>query len=985
MALGDINIDDRNYEQLLAVLTQHIPTQEWRDHNPSDPGIMLLELLAWLGEMSLYRMNRVPSSHREKFLKLIADAPQPATALVTFTGTLDPSVRPVEAPLTMPAGTRLATDFSNGRRYVFETLEPTALALSKDTTSTDPQSVAGHVTAREFVIVDSQRIGASDGTANQVFTLQPPDDVVETPDHPPQMSIPIGFSPAVVGGGKLGEGSGFVGITFAEADLEKAHLLSYDSAAGTLTLERLGGPSQTVPVPSGAIAAGATETFDFATLNGQVVVLSEAFNKSADIELDPAVATVTGGTGAIDASSIDVISARGLPQPQGSTVLTFSKLSTPATAVIATTDGLSGVVNLTATGGKTVYLDDRWSRGFEIQFDVTTVFDGNESSAFIDLRALNNLFFLGTSEEVRHSPWSEVLMDFVYRRSEYDPNPQVRASAGFSPALSSGGKLGVASGLAGVSYPNPSMEEAYFLRYLTGPPRLRLQRAGGPVETVPVATAPISSGATESVTFPTFGVQVELNDRFDKTVGIDVDSATVAVDLGVAPPLGAGAIDAGSVQITSTRGLVPALGSVTLTLSNLSNAERIVVTADRGLLGFVDLSTPGSKVVRLRDVWQRGLDIELSVTTAFNGNEMSASIELRALGNLFFLGTLWEARRSLRTEASRVISSAAAPVRHCHVDPFDSTLRFGDGAFGSIPPNDADIVASYRVLRGPEALVGKNELEFLLDPPPLFSTESVLFTNEDGEGGLRFFAPDTRTAEALTDLNRTYRLVTGEDFERVLLIDFNEFDVMAQAAPNVLSSEEIRRRRAANPTIRRAVATMNRDAALEERRGHVAILVLARLDPALDPGLLHDESVPLATKQSAVEPDPTLQDRILRFLGERRLITTQLSLTSAQLKAVTLTTFVIIDRGRNVVEMAETLRTVLHGFFDIYTGYFGDEGWRLGRTVYQSEIFQLIEGVDGVDHVASLVLSPADPNHDVGLVPGELPILQHLALSVDRV
>jgi hypothetical protein len=174
---------------------------------------------------------------------------------------------------------------------------------------------------------------------------------------------------------------------------------------------------------------------------------------------------------------------------------------------------------------------------------------------------------------------------------------------------------------------------------------------------------------------------------------------------------------------------------------------------------------------------------------------------------------------------------------------------------------------------------------------------------------------------------------------------------------------------------------MNRDAAFEERRGHVAILVLA----ALDPNILHDESILLPAKQAAVDLDATLRDRILRFLDERRLITTRLSLTSPQLKAVSLTTFVIVDRGRNVTEMTERLRSALHDFFDIFIGYFGGEGWPLGRTVYQSEIYQLIEGVDGVDHVASLAMSPADPNHDVELAPAELPILQNLALSVDKV
>ena len=33
---------------------------EWTDHNDHDPGITLLNLAAWLGEMALYRMDRIP-------------------------------------------------------------------------------------------------------------------------------------------------------------------------------------------------------------------------------------------------------------------------------------------------------------------------------------------------------------------------------------------------------------------------------------------------------------------------------------------------------------------------------------------------------------------------------------------------------------------------------------------------------------------------------------------------------------------------------------------------------------------------------------------------------------------------------------------------------------------------------------------------------------------------------------------------------------
>jgi hypothetical protein len=39
MALPNITLDDRTFEQLFAFMRKQIDTVEWTDHNPSDPGI----------------------------------------------------------------------------------------------------------------------------------------------------------------------------------------------------------------------------------------------------------------------------------------------------------------------------------------------------------------------------------------------------------------------------------------------------------------------------------------------------------------------------------------------------------------------------------------------------------------------------------------------------------------------------------------------------------------------------------------------------------------------------------------------------------------------------------------------------------------------------------------------------------------------------------------------------------------------------------
>ena len=67
------NLDDRRYADLVEEARALIPTHapEWTNHNPSDPGITLIELFAWLTEMQIYRLNRITDNNIRTFLRLL--------------------------------------------------------------------------------------------------------------------------------------------------------------------------------------------------------------------------------------------------------------------------------------------------------------------------------------------------------------------------------------------------------------------------------------------------------------------------------------------------------------------------------------------------------------------------------------------------------------------------------------------------------------------------------------------------------------------------------------------------------------------------------------------------------------------------------------------------------------------------------------------------------------------------------------------------
>ena len=67
------NLDDQSYADLTAQAQALLPTLNpaWTNYNPSDPGVTLVELLAWLTEMLLFQVNQVPPASTETFLRLL--------------------------------------------------------------------------------------------------------------------------------------------------------------------------------------------------------------------------------------------------------------------------------------------------------------------------------------------------------------------------------------------------------------------------------------------------------------------------------------------------------------------------------------------------------------------------------------------------------------------------------------------------------------------------------------------------------------------------------------------------------------------------------------------------------------------------------------------------------------------------------------------------------------------------------------------------
>jgi predicted phage baseplate assembly protein len=124
MPLEPPRLDDRKYGDLVNEALRRIPhfAPEWTDHNPSDPGVTLLELFAWMTDITLTRLNLVPDQHYIRLMQLLGmrlRESQPAHTEVTFWLTV-----PQDVDIAIPKGTQTATPRTETEEsIIFTTLD----------------------------------------------------------------------------------------------------------------------------------------------------------------------------------------------------------------------------------------------------------------------------------------------------------------------------------------------------------------------------------------------------------------------------------------------------------------------------------------------------------------------------------------------------------------------------------------------------------------------------------------------------------------------------------------------------------------------------------------------------------------------------------------------------------------------------------------------------------------------------------------------
>jgi Baseplate J-like protein len=290
------------------------------------------------------------------------------------------------------------------------------------------------------------------------------------------------------------------------------------------------------------------------------------------------------------------------------------------------------------------------------------------------------------------------------------------------------------------------------------------------------------------------------------------------------------------------------------------------------------------------------------------------------------------------------------------------------GGRGKIPPSGARILAEqYHIVLGTEVKIDRNMLTEIVDLQRLpFSDVDVLnIANTPAEGGANLYTRDTASSSGLASLQETFRAITAADFEELASTLYNR----AQESDLVV---EVPSKRVA-----RAVAVPGKDLTdgppFEERPATVSVIILPQ---------------PQNPQEVQLRPTLELQASVERFLERRALITTRVRVVGPQYVTVSLDIGVVAEPRTEVQHVRDTIGERLQQFFHPLTGGAQGNGWPIGRNVYKSELYQLIESVPGVDHVNRIVLNgdpniPGDPGIPaVPLVEHELPYIGTLTVTL---
>ncbi|OPX86523.1 MAG: Baseplate J-like protein [Pelotomaculum sp. PtaB.Bin104] len=268
---------------------------------------------------------------------------------------------------------------------------------------------------------------------------------------------------------------------------------------------------------------------------------------------------------------------------------------------------------------------------------------------------------------------------------------------------------------------------------------------------------------------------------------------------------------------------------------------------------------------------------------------------------------------------------ASGPGDHHFVlDPEQGEIIFGDGINGAIPPAPSNKellnirLISYCAGGGEEGNVLPGAVNKIIGPVGAEGRLKVENAQPASGGTSKEFLEEAKI-RTRRSLRQGFRAVTSQDYER-----------LAGATPGIRVA-----RAKAIPLFKSGLANYPADP--------VPAAVTVVVVPFSD----------------AVKPVPSsgFVRNVLRHLDRYRLITTELDVKPPDYVEVSVSASIVINSRSNPNNLLSKVKEELKTFLHPLTGGPEGSGWPFGRSIYKSEIFGLLEKVEGVDYIKEVVLN----------------------------
>jgi predicted phage baseplate assembly protein len=128
---------------------------------------------------------------------------------------------------------------------------------------------------------------------------------------------------------------------------------------------------------------------------------------------------------------------------------------------------------------------------------------------------------------------------------------------------------------------------------------------------------------------------------------------------------------------------------------------------------------------------------------------------------------------------------------------------------------------------------------------------------------------------------------------------------------------------------------------------------------------------------------PALQQEIVAFLDERRLLTTQLAVREAGYKRVRVQTAVAAQPGADPHRLQAEVLQALNLFLNPLVGGAEGQGWPFGRELYLSDLYTCIQRVEGLLNVQSLQMAWLDETDQPHAAERKIDLLAHEVVISD--